>query len=247
MSNTINTASKDFPNDVESLKQIILELQKENENLKKQVQELLHRLTLLTNEKFGKKSEKFKDEENDVDDDEGELSETETITYTRKKPSKPKGRKPIPDDLPRIDMRYELPEDQTCDCGCGSKLRKIGEEISEQLEIIPKLIFVKRYIRYKYAGCPNSNKVQTAPMPRQPIDKGLAGPGLLADVLIKKYDDHLPLYRQSEILARHKINISRSTLCGWVAQCAFLLEPIVKIIQKDLLKSPKIYCVQSQV
>ena len=241
MSNTINTASKDFPNDVESLKQIILELQKENENLKKQVQELLHRLTLLTNEKFGKKSEKFKDEENDVDDDEGELSETETITYTRKKPSKPKGRKPIPDDLPRIDMRYELPEDQTCDCGCGSKLRKIGEEISEQLEIIPKLIFVKRYIRYKYAGCPNSNKVQTAPMPRQPIDKGLAGPGLLADVLIKKYDDHLPLYRQSEILARHKINISRSTLCGWVAQCAFLLEPIVKIIQKDLLKSPKIH------
>ena len=152
MSNTINTASKDLPNDVESLKQIILELQKQNE-------ELLHRLALLTNEKFGQKSEKFKGEENDVSDDECES--TETITYTRKKPNKPKGRKPIPDDIPRIDIRYELPEDQTCDCGCGSKLSKIGEEISEQLEIIPKLVFVKRHIRYKYAGCPNSPNAKT--------------------------------------------------------------------------------------
>ena len=78
-------------------------------------------------------------------------------------------------------------------------------------------------------------------MPNQPIDKGFADPGLLADVLVKKYDDHLPLYRQSEILARHGIDISRQTLCGWVMQCADILEPLVEAMKPDLLSSPKIH------
>jgi hypothetical protein len=78
-------------------------------------------------------------------------------------------------------------------------------------------------------------------MPNQPIDKGFAGPGLLADVLVKKYDDHLPLYRQSEILARHGIDISKQTLCDWVMRCADLLHPIVEAMKPDLLLSPKIH------
>ncbi|CAL7961919.1 hypothetical protein GAMM_290013 [Gammaproteobacteria bacterium] len=78
-------------------------------------------------------------------------------------------------------------------------------------------------------------------MPNQPIDKGFAGPGLLADVLVKKYDDHLPLYRQSEILARHGLDISKQTLCDWVMQCADILQPIVEAMKPDLLVSPKIH------
>jgi len=213
----------------------IATIQAQYESLQRQIKNMLHG-------KFGKKSEDIRqynlfDELELPDPIIDEQPDTTAVTYTRKKRN---GHRNIPDELPRERLEYEI-QDLTCPCGCGNQLHKIGEVITEQLEIVPAKIFVKQHVRFKYAGCINEDQVITAPMPNQPIDKGLAGPGLLADVLVNKYDDHLPLYRQSERLARHGIDISRQTLCDWVMQSAFILDPIVKAMIPDLLTSPKIH------
>ena len=95
----------------------------------------------------------------------------------------------IPDDLARIRIEHTL-KDLSCPCGCGNQLHKISEVVTEQLEIVPAKIYVKQHVRFKYAGCKHQNKVVTAPMPNQPIDKGFAGPGLLADVAHSKLSPH---------------------------------------------------------
>ena len=209
-------------------------IQQQYENLQQQIKNLLHW-------KYGKKSETLNPLQYSLFGEEEPPKPIEepptTVTYTRKKRN---GHRNIPENLPRERFEYQI-EDLTCPCGCGNQLHKIGEVITEQLEIIPAKIYVKQHVRFKYAGCVNEDQVITAPMPNQPIDKGFAGPGLLADVLVNKYDDHLPLYRQSERLERHGIYISRQTLCDWVMQCAYILDPIVKEMIPDLLISPKIH------
>jgi transposase len=218
--------------------------------IEQQYENLHHQLTNLLRGKYGKRSEKLPEGYCQLslfgETKEGVKSkiageefkpELETVTYTRKKRN---GHRNIPDDLPRVRIEYKL-EDLTCPCGCGNKLHKIAEVVTEQLEIVPAKIYVIQHVRFKYAGCIHENQVVTAPMPNQPIDKGWAGPGLLADVLVNKYDDHLPLYRQSERLARHGIDIARQTLCDWVMQCADLLQPIVEAMKPDLLASPKLH------
>ncbi len=216
--------------------------------IEQQYESLHHQLTNLLRGKYGKSSEKLPEgycqlslfdtiKESEKSNIASEEPKLETVTYTRKKRN---GHRNIPDNLPRVRIEYQL-EDLTCPCGCGNKLHKIAEVVTEQLEVVPAKIYVKEHVRFKYAGCIHENQVVTAPMPNQPIDKGWAGPGLLADVLVNKYDDHLPLYRQSERLARHGIDIARQTLCDWVMQCADLLQPIVEAMKPDLLASPKLH------
>lgn len=228
------------PKTLVEAKQIISNLQHDLHILQQQVASLLR-------DKFGQSSEKQPivtdtQPEDVIDPEATEEPEEpepaiETITYSRKKRN---GHRNIPDDLERVRIEYTLP-DLTCPCGCGSQLHKIGEVVTEQLEIIPAKIYVIQHARIKYAGCLHQDKVITATMPNQPIDKGLAGPGLLADILVKKYDDHLPLYRQAEIFTRHGIDISRNTMGDWVMQCADILQPIVDAMKPDLLASPKIH------
>lgn len=233
----INIDQNYLPKTLEEAIIIIQELRNDLSIMKQQ-------LAVLLRDKYGKSSEKQLPEEcqlnlfaeNESSEETAE-DQVETITYTR---TKRNGHRNIPDTLPRVRIEYELP-DLTCPCGCGNQLHKIGEVITEQLEIVPAKIYVNEHVRFKYAGCAHQDKVITAAMPNQPIDKGFAGPGLLADVLVKKYDDHLPLYRQSEILARHGIDLSRKTMCDWVMQCADLLNPIVEAMKPDLLTSPKIH------
>jgi len=218
--------------------------------IEQQYEALHHQLTNLLRGKYGRSSEKLpegycqlslfdkiKGNEPTSNVSLEPKAELETVTYTRKKRN---GHRNIPDNLPRVRIEYQL-EDLTCPCGCGNKLHKIAEVITEQLEIIPAKIYVIEHARFKYAGCIHENQVVTAPMPNQPIDKGWAGPGLLADVLVNKYDDHLPLYLQSLRLSRHGIDIARQTLCDWVMQCADLLQPIVEGMKPDLLASPKLH------
>lgn len=127
----------------------------------------------------------------------------------------PPKRKPLPDSLPRVEQRHEL---AACNCPkCGLELTPMGEEISEQLDIIPAQFFVRRHIRAK-SSCRNCETVHTAPLPAQPIDRGLAAPGLLAHVLASKYLDHLPLHRQEQIYARDGVVLPRSTMAGWLCQ-----------------------------
>jgi len=225
------------------------EQQKAIEHIRQQYDNLQHQIKCLLRNQYGRKSEQGIPGQGSLLDvptanqteapPEKADAEKETITYTRKKPRE--RQRQLPAHLPRQRIEYDIPDEQkTCDCGCQQPLKKIGEDVLEQLEIVPAQLYVIQHVRFKY-GCVRDSKVVTAPMPRQPIDKSMAGPGLLADAIIKKYDDHLPLYRQSEMWARQNIDIARSTLCDWVSACAVQLKPIVERLQKIVLTSPKIH------
>jgi len=150
------------------------------------------------------------------------------------KPKRPRaGRQPLPDHLPRIEHRHE-PE--SCACGqCGKDLVKIGEDISEQLDIKPAKFFVHRHIRPQYA-CRNCETVTAAPIPPAVIDGGMAAIGLLVWVIINKYQDHLPLYRLEQIAAREGVSLARSTLADWVGRVGVALKPLAERLKWHLLQ-----------
>jgi transposase len=146
------------------------------------------------------------------------------------------GRRPIGDHLPRRDVLHDvLEEDRTC--ACGRAKTKIGEDVTEQLDYIPGKIEVLRHTYPKYACSCCKDGVSTAPTASGPIAGGLAAPGLLAFVAVSKFVEHMPLYRQQDELARANVLISRSTLCGWLEQCAQLFKPLVELMHKEVLKS----------
>ena len=159
-------------------------------------------------------------------------------TGTTAKPRRRPRRKPLPPDLPR-EVVTHLPAHNCCP-DCGSALRQFGEDVSEQLERIPATYKVIRHVRPKFA-CTGCERVVEAAAPARPIERGLAGPDLLAHVLVSKYGDHLPLYRQSEIFAREGIDLDRSTLAGWVGAASQLLAPLVDEIRKHVLAAAKIH------
>jgi transposase len=143
------------------------------------------------------------------------------------------GRQPLPPHLPRIEHRHE-PE--SCQCGqCGKDLVKIGEDITEQLDVEPAKFFVHRHIRPQYA-CRNCETITAAPIPLAIIDGGMAAVGLLVWVLISKYLDHLPLYRLEQIAARDQVMLARSTLAEWVGRTGVALQPLVDRLIELLLK-----------
>jgi transposase len=161
-------------------------------------------------------------------------SSTPTDSKRRSRPA----RKPLPEDLPR-EVITHLPAHSSCP-DCGGTLRQFGEDVSEQLERIPATFKVIRHVRPKFA-CTACESVVEAPAPARPIDRGLPGPGLLAHVLVSKYADHLPLYRQSQIYAREGVDLDRSTLAGWVGAASELLTPLVDRISKHVLAAAKIH------
>ena len=159
-------------------------------------------------------------------------AETEQIIYTRTKKDKkhtPHGRKPLPAHLPRKDIIIEPDENV-------SSLKKIGEQITEELEYEPAKFYVNRYIRPKYA-LPKDDGVIIADLPTRPIEKGIAGPGLLAHVLVSKFVDHLPLYRQRQQFKRIEVVLPLSTLTDWVKYTADLLEPLYVMLKNKVLTS----------
>lgn len=151
--------------------------------------------------------------------------------HTRKKA----GRKPLPAALPRVDIVYELPENERFCPQDGQALTVIGQEVSEQLDIIPATIRVKRHVRLKYGACPNGCCVKTAPFPKQPIPKSMASPGLLAHIAVSKYQDALPLYRQEAILQRIGVELPRATLASWMIKVGTLVQPLINLLRDTLL------------
>jgi len=147
-------------------------------------------------------------------------------------------RKPLPEHLPREVVTY-LPEHDCCP-GCGGALRQFGEDVAEQLERIPATFKVVRHVRPKFA-CAGCERVVEAPAPVRPIERGLAGPALLAHVLVSKYADHQPLYRQSEMYAREGVCLDRSTMAGWVGAASELLTPLVEAVRDHVLSAGKIH------
>ncbi len=140
-------------------------------------------------------------------------------------------RQALPSQLERIEHHYEI---EPAVCALGHALKRIGEEISEQLDCVPAKFFVHRHIRGKYT-CVCCQTVMAAAMPAQIIDKGIAAAGLLAQVIIAKHDDHLPLFRQEEIYRRSGAFIPRSSMAGWIGQCGVQLEPLAKALCQHLL------------
>jgi len=161
----------------------------------------------------------------------------EQISYERRKVQKGHGRKPIPDDLYREKIMLEVSdEDKICSC-CGTTKKHIGDDITEELEYKPAVFFVNQYVKPKYAcpKCPDQG-ITMAAMPQRPIEKGVAGAGLLSYILVSKYVDHLPLYRLQQMFLRYTIDINRSTMSGWIAEICSYLDGIYRAMHEELIK-----------
>jgi transposase len=246
--------STDLPNldalDVEALKALVMaqhsELRKQLQSNAQQIEHLKLVIEKYRQMLFGRKSEKLAAQ---LDQLEFQLEELETAeaaaevqqqrsTRTATKPRSRPQRKPLPEDLPR-EVITHLPS-HTCCLDCGGALRQFGQDVSEQLERTPAQYKVIQHVRPKFA-CSACQVVVEAAAPARPIENGLPGPGLLAHVLVSKFADHLPLYRQSDIFAREGIDLCRSTLAGWVGAASELLAPLVEQIRSHVLAAPKIH------
>jgi transposase len=172
---------------------------------------------------------------------EQEASEDEEEPAPKRRNADHPGRRPLPAHLMRcVHEIYPTQEEQTCP-SCGHDKRIFGADVTEELELIPAKYFVNRYVRHKYA-CPCcQGSVSQAPLPPRPIDKGIAGPSFLADLIASKYSEHLPLYRMQERYRRAGLRISLSSLCNWVDQIADLVGPIAEAMKKLVLASRKVH------
>lgn len=222
----------------EQLDQQSIELMKKNDYII-----VLHELVkLLQLRAFASRSEKnlspnedvFNADESDQDQSSDEDEEETTTTIKEHERKIPK-RKPLPAYLPRVIIYHDLLEENKI-CPCGCTLTHIGEEITEQLDIIPQQVQVLQHVRKTYACRSCDITIKTSEMPPQPIPKSMASPGLLAHILVSKYCDHLPLYRQHQIFMRSDIDLSRGTLSQWVIRCGDLLQPIINLMQEKLLE-----------
>ena len=208
-----------------------------------QITYLREQLNLAIAKRFGRSSEKHPDQLglfNEAELTVAEAGEEEAATesdttqvpaHTRKKP----GRQPLPEYIERHDVLHDVPEEEKICPHDGSALVRIGEEVSEQLDIIPAQVRVLRHIRPKYA-CPCCKEgIKTVPMPAQPIPKSIASPGLLAHVATAKYVDGLPLYRLEAVLQRSGVDIGRATLANWMIKIGVLLLPLMNLLRDQML------------
>ena len=152
-------------------------------------------------------------------------------------PSRPR-RRPLPDHISRMHAEI-LPGEDAC-ARCGGGLRRLGEDVTEELEYVPGRFIVNRIVRPRLA-CSGCERFVQAPLPSRPIERGRPGPGLLAHVLVAKYGDHLPLYRQSQIFGREGIDLERSTLTDWVGRSTALLEPLADAIGRHVLAGQALF------
>jgi len=215
------------------------------------IDKITHEMAVLKRLKFAAKSEHFNAEqksllEETIDADlEALARELEKLT-----PEKPADaekqkakRQPLPAHLPRREIRHE-PESTTCGCGC--QLKRIGEDVAEKLDYQPGVFTVERHIRGKWV-CAHCETLVQAPVAPHIIDKGIPTTGLLAQVLVAKYADHLPLYRQEGIFARAGMAIARSTLAQWVGACGVQLQPLVDALRDELLKHSVLHADETPV
>jgi transposase len=230
-------------NDTAFLKQIIQQQHSQIEQLVTQVAALSTQLEKLQHLFFGQKSERRTKATTKTP-----AGETADVTVSNQTPGTKQsnkiknGRRRLPKELERFPIHYDLPADKQHCQNCHSALHCIGQDTYEQLEFLPAKLYVKQHIRSKYACRCCKGQIVSAPMPEMPVDKGLAGSGLLAEILINKYQDALPLYRQEQRWQRLGYDIPRSTLCDWVDQCADRLKPIVEAMTTDaLLRSAKLH------
>lgn len=241
-----------LPDDPILLKQLLLSANAQVSERDGQIERLREQNALLIQCLFGRKSEQTTDaqtpqlalfnEAESIVEPVDEASEEEIVAPTKRRGK----RKPLPADLPRIEVIHELPEHElTCVCGC--RKHAIDEEVSEQLEIVPMQIRVIKHVRKVY-GCRDCETAPvTADKPAQLIEKSMASPSVLAMLLTTKYVDGLPLHRFEKVLGRHGVDIPRQTLARWVIQCAAHFQPLLNLMRDSLLSSRVIHCDETRV
>jgi transposase len=214
------------------------------------IAQLTHEMATLKRWTFGKRSEQVTGlqrsllEESIDEDVEAIAIELEQLKPTLA--NRPKGipkRAALPKELPRIEIRHE-PDSTVCACGCA--LKRIGEDVSEKLDYVPGVVQVERHIRGKWV-CEDCESLTQAPVPPQVIDKGIPTAGLLAQVLVAKYADHQPLYRQEEIFGRAGLALPRSTLAQWVGACGAKLEPLREAMKTLLMRRSVLHADETPV
>jgi transposase len=248
----MTTTVSELPADLDTAHELIRQLV-ETLRLKEHfIEKLQHQLEQLLRQRYGRKSEKldpaqlllFAREIMAAMETEAPALQPQPAAELPPGPPAPAppeknghGRKVLPASLPRQRVVHDLlPEQLPCP-DCGTLRIRIGEEVREQLEYIPASLIVLQHVRPKYACSACEANVTIADRLPEPIEKGLPGPGLLAQVIVSKYADHLPLYRQERIFARHGVELPRQTTCDWMAACAGLLEPIWKAMLQRVLQS----------
>ena len=252
------TPAKDLPDDPAFLKQLIVELRRELDAKERLGQQLQHQLEQLMRKLFGRKSEKLnpdqlemiftelqelglrEEAETEESSDSEEDDDDPALANPRRQRRRGHGRRRLPRHLPRERQEHRLPVHEL-ECPCGSQLRECGEKVSEQLEYRPAEMVVIEHARIQYACRQCEETIVLAPKPPQPIDKGLPGPGLLAQVVTSKYADHLPLYRLEGIFGRLGVSLSRTTMADWVGAATDLASPLVGWMKADLMNSKKIH------
>jgi len=242
--------------DAHAIKAMLDKRDEQIDQLTEDNQKLEGQVAWLNRQVFGKKAERYEDPsqhklpfETNGDDEAAEAakdsSDADAMTVTRKRPaSGGRGKRlPIPDDLPRVERVYDLPEDEKTDPQTGQPFKKIGEVITEQLSFTPGSVFVVRHIRFKYAK-PSENldghspEVVTAFRAPEGLSKCLAAPSLLAQIAVCKYTDHLPLDRLVKIFKRSGFDLSKASMCRWVQGVGDLLDPLVALMKQRMLE----YC-----
>ena len=218
------------------------------------IDQLTHEMAVLKRWKFGRSGERLDpaqlsllDETFDADIAaiEVELEQLAPTPRAAAQTGQPK-RTRLPPGLPRVEIHHEPDSDLCATSGCGYTLKRIGEDVSEKLDYTPGVFTVERHVRGKWA-CARCQSLTQAPVPAQVIDKGIPTAGLLAQVLVAKYADHLPLYRQEGIFARAGLAIARSTLGAWVGMCGVQLQPLVDALKEELLRHAVLHADETPV
>ena len=228
-----------LPTDTSTLHKMVHDYQLTVDEMTEKLKWYEEQFRLLKHHRFGASSEKRSDQMDLFNEAESILDSLgldeekieETLTYQRKKP----GRKPLSKHIPREIIRHELPESERV-CQCGHVLHEAGEDTSEQLEIIPAQIKVIEHVQVKYGCRACENGMITAAKPAQPIPRSFASASLLAYIIVAKFMDSLPLYRQEVIFKRLSIDISRATLSNWVLKSAELLTPFYDRLHEHLIR-----------
>lgn len=229
----------------------IAESRQDNQLKQIKIDQLTHEMAVLKRWKFAARSEQLHGDQRHLFEEalEADLEaiglELEALKRTdEKKPPKDKPKRAaLPANLPRVDVRHE-PEKTVCACGC--QLKRIGEDVSERLDYVPGVFTVERHIRGKWA-CAKCQTLIQAPVPALVIDKGIPTAGLLAQVLVSKFLDHQPLYRQENMFERSGLAIPRSTLGQWVGACGVQLQPLVDALRQALLSRAVLHADETPV
>src|SRR5690606_20723584 len=244
-----------LPDDPILLKHLLLLASEQAAAKDARIEQLQEQVALLRHKLFSPKSERspedadspqlamFNEAEELIEALAAEPAEAEEIVAPVKRRGK---RKPLPANLPRVEVIHDLPEHELT-CACGACKQVIGEETSEQLEIIPMQVRVIRHIRKTYACKACEAAPITADKPAQLIEKSLASPSVLAMLLTIKYADGIPLYRFEKMLSRHGIDIPRQTLARWVIQCGEQLQPLLNLLRDKLLEYPVLHCDETRL